>query len=313
MSRWQDPRIGTQKSALQKSIRRGDIDAAVSATQALLDLPGGRSAVARRLPVIAAEDVGPRWIPAVVRVTRQMRSVTDPAELDPELRRLAAGLASLPKSKDAYYLAATCWDGRRRAPDVSREALGAALESGAHQDAVAIYIAARESRQWRSGARVIDVLLERGREGPELTRGIVEDALWREAQGGSGTDELVAAAVIAAIDRPTGAPPEVPTVAAMPGLMRPPAWWAFDTHTLVGGRVIGRVAGRHGMRADTLAWIQFNCESIRLGPSEEFSRWREEALALDARFGGWDTQAAAERIWDSLRDEVRAEIELEVG
>lgn len=56
----------------------------------------------------------------------------------------------------------------------------------------------------------------------------------------------------------------------------------------------------------------FNCESIRLGPSEEPSRWREEALELDARSGGWGTHEAGQRLWLTLPEEVRREIELEV-
>ena len=313
MSHWQDPRIGTSKSALQKSIRRGEIRAAASAAEALLGLPGGRTALARRLPVIAAEDVGGRWIPAVVRVTRGLRSAVASDELDGDLIGLSVGLASLPKSKEAYFLAATCWDDRKTASDVSRTALDAALDVGVHQDATAIYIAARDSRQWRSGSRLIESFLERIPNLPTLAGSIVESALWREGLGGSGTDELAAAAVIAVIDRPIGVVPEIPVVPTADGPRLTPAWWSYDSHTIIGERVIGRVARRHGMRPEVLAWIQFNCESIRLGPIEEPSRWRDEALALDARAGGWKSQEAAERIWSGLRDEISAEIEREIG
>lgn len=313
MSRWQDPRVGTYKSALQKAIRRGEIDGAVSAVQVLLGQPGGRTAVARRLSVIAAEDVGARWIPAVVRVTRTARSETNLDALDDELRAIAAGLASLPKDKTSYWLAATCWGGRREADEVTPDALTNALAAGDHQAAMTIYIGARDQRTWRSGPRIIDALRQRVRDAPELALAIVESALSREGQGGFGIDELAAAAITAAIDRPDGPIPELPTVpCGPPDPDRPLGFEVYDAHTLTGQRVIGRVARRHGMRTRMLADLMFTYESIRLGPSEEGSRWRDEALELDARLGGWVTHSAGERLWRELRNEVRAEIEQEV-
>jgi hypothetical protein len=312
MSYWQDPRLGTYKSAVQKYVRRGEIDAAVSAAEALVRVPGGRSALARRLPVIAAEDVGPRWLPAVVRVTRTARSAIDLDALDEQLRAITAGLASLPKNKSAYWLAATCWDGRKQADAATPGALRTALRAGDHRAAVAIYIAARDRLIWRSGQRVIDALRESVREGPELAGAIVEAALWREGQGGSGIDELAAAAVIAAIDRPDGPIPDPPSVAhAPPDALRRLDWYAFDGHTVIGERVTGKIARRHGIPPRMLADLMFNCSSILLGPSEEPSRWRDEALELDARSGGWVTHQAGQQLWLRLRDEVRAEIEAE--
>ncbi len=309
----QDPRIGMAKSSLQKTIRRGEIDQAVGAADALLRLPGGRSGLVRRLPVIAAEDVGGQWIPAVVAVTRTVRSAIDLDGLDQQLRAITAGLASLAKDKSGYWLAATCWDGRRQADEVSPDALRSAMEAGDHQAAVAIYIAAREARTWRSGLRVIDALRDSARDAPELAKAIVESALWREGQGGSGMDELAACAVIAAIDRPDGLVPDVPVVPyAPPEPHQRVMWWAADSHTIVGERVIGRVARRHGMSSRMLADLMFNCESIRLGPSEELARWRDEALELDARLGGWRTHRDGLALWASLRDEVRSAIEREL-
>ncbi len=309
----QDPRIGTYKSSLQKATRRGEIDQAVGAADALLRLPGGRSGLVRRLPVIAAEDVGGRWIPAVVAVTRTARSAADLDELDRQLRSVTAGLASLPKDKSGYWLAATCWDGRRHADDVSTDALRAVLSAGDHQAAMAIYIAAREARTWRSGSRVIDALRDSARDAPDLARAIVESALWREGQGGSGMDELAACAVIAAIDRPDGPVPDLPVIQTPEPIARhQPSWPTYDSHTVLGGRVIARVARRHQLSSRMLADLMFDNSSIVLGPSELPARWRDEALALDAQCGGWVTHAAGEQLWLQLRDEIRAEIEAEI-
>ena len=67
MPPWRDPWLGAYKSAVQKRIRRGEVDNAVAAAGSLAGLPGGRTALARRQTVIAAEDVGIGWIPAVGR------------------------------------------------------------------------------------------------------------------------------------------------------------------------------------------------------------------------------------------------------
>jgi hypothetical protein len=312
MSVWRDPRLGIYKSALQKAIRRGQVDTATSAAHALLTVHGGRTALTRRLPAITAEDVGARWLPSVVRASRQ--AAHEPGAPNGRLLSVTAALASLPKSREAYWLAATCWGGRRKAPVVSRDALRVALAAGDYQAAVAIYIAARERRVWRSGPRVIDALYEFLRDAPAPARDIAEAALWREALGGAGVDELGAAAVIAAIDGPSGPLPDLPHIPyAAPDPAHPVAWEAFDSHTAIGRRVLGRVARRHGLPARMLAGLMFNYESILVGPSEEPARWRDEALELDARGGGWHSHDEGCRLWRSLRDEIRREIEIEAA
>jgi hypothetical protein len=147
---------------------------------------------------------------------------------------------------------------------------------------------------------------------PPLARAIADAALWREAKGGSGMEELIAAAVIALIDRPSS---EIPALPVVPyGRQAPDGlpWWAIDSHVPLGERALGRVARRHGMSTWALGWLQFNHSSILVGPAEEPARWREEALELDARAGGWRSHAEGERLWRSLEREVQAEIEAEL-
>ena len=64
---WRDHRYGAYKSALQKYIRRAETDKAVAAAAQLARLPGGTAMLGRRLPVVAAEDVGWALIPAAGR------------------------------------------------------------------------------------------------------------------------------------------------------------------------------------------------------------------------------------------------------
>jgi hypothetical protein len=67
------------------------------------------------------------------------------------------------------------------------------------------------------------------------------------------------------------------------------------------------------MSARMLGDLMFNFSSLLLGPSEEPSPWRDEALALDARGGGWRTDEAGMDLWLQLEGEIRLEIESEVG
>ena len=147
---WRDPRYGAYKSAVQKYIRRSEIDKAVAAASQLAELPGGRSSLERRLTVIAAEDVGWRWIPAVgagggCGGIGRGRSGSRAA---PEDHRESRQLAEEPRS-----LLAWCNLLERQTDPAQRltEALSAAIATGDHRAALAISLAAVESRQWRSG------------------------------------------------------------------------------------------------------------------------------------------------------------------
>lgn len=303
---WRDERIGLLKSAVQKAIRRGETDLAYAAAERLLALPGGRSALARRLPVIAAEDVGWWWIPAA--------SVDgEGPNAEAELLRTTTGLSSVPKQKEAYHLADTVWEERLPVSVVSADAFRDALLTSDHRTALAIALAARERRQWRSGERLIRVLAEAFADAPDVSRMAAESALRREAKGGSGTDELLAAAIIAAIDRPDGAPATLPTVnPAVASVLRLP-WWVADSHVAVGERVLRRVAMRRGMSYRMLAELQFSYESVLLGPAEIPSRWRVQAIAMDAVAYGWGTDERGMDLWRTLRPEVSSALERELS
>ncbi len=306
---WRDPRYGAFKSAVQKHIRRGEGELAIGAATALAQLPGGVGMLRRRLPVVAAEDVGPIHLPAAAAAARACASL-EPEEALPLLLAATAGLASRPKSKEAYWLAATCWAGRREAATVTRSALDRALAVGAHQEALALCLAAHEGRAWRSGARLIESLQTALADAPPSAQEIGKAALWREAQGGVGVGELLAAAVIAAIDRPADPLPKVSTATDLPpAIPIRLAWYTQDGHTVIGRGAMAAVARTTGIDADSIANLMFNFESIRLGPSELPSRWREEAMALEAVDAGWGSVAAGKAEWETLRAAVRAAIE----
>ena len=306
---WRDPRYGAYKSALQKHIRRGEIDKAVMAGSALAGLPGGEAMLRRRLTVIAAEDVGWQLVPATAEALQASEQMSPPEAMK-QLTGVAAALAGLPKSREAYWLAATCWRGRRIARDVSRSALTEALADGRHQDAMAICLAAIEAREWRSGDRTIDVLTACLADAPRAAQEVGRWALRRAAQGGFGIDELVASAVIAAIDHPADPLPSL----VLPELIEHVEplrleWYTQDGHTDVGRRALRAVGRRLAVRTERLAALMFNYSSIVSGPSEQRARWRDEALALDARAGGWESVEAGAREWSAVEVKVREAIE----
>lgn len=309
---WRDARYGAYKSATQKYIRRGEVDKAVAAGAALAGLPGGRAMLGRRLSVIAAEDVGWRFIPAAARAAKECEALPDDEAL-PRLLAVAAGLAALPKSKEAFWLAATSWGGRRVPTEVSASALCRAIAAGDHQEAMAICLNAKENMVWRSSGRVIDALRGALLTSPPQAQEIGRWALWREAQGGYGTGELIASALIAAIDRPDGQEPVLPVVDASPsdGEIHLD-FYTLDGHTDRGRRSLARVARTQGVDERLLAGLMFAFESIRLGPSELPCRWRDEARQLDAVAGGWGTPAAGAKLWASFRPAVQADIEREL-
>ena len=306
---WRDPRYGAYKSAVQKYIRRGEVAKAAAATERLGSLPIGLGMLRRRLTVIAAEDVGWRYIPDVAARAEASEGMDDSAARD-QLVALAAGLASLPKQKEAFWLVATCWDDRRTAPSVTTEALREALHESRYQDAVAICLAAQGAKRWRSNGRIIDALRFGLDTAPSFAHQVGHFALRREAKGGAGGGELTAAAVIAAIDRPDGIAPVVPTVSWQP--VDGPVdvdWYALDVHTALGRRAVDAVARRYGIDAGRLGWLMFAFESILLGPEELPSRWHQECLEMDARIGGWGDQDNGAELWLRYRDEVRSAIE----
>jgi hypothetical protein len=178
---WRNPKRGAWKSAVQKHVRRGEVEAAAAAAQALVALPGGRGALARRLPIITAEDVGVTWLPAVAAAVRGA-SRAEPAPPE-RLIATAASLAAVSKSKESFWLADTVWDGRHEAPDVSCAGFERALCDGAHQDALAICLQAVGVRAWRSGPRLIDVLRATVADGPDAAASIVTAALQAECRG----------------------------------------------------------------------------------------------------------------------------------
>ena len=254
-----DERIGILKSAVQKHIRRGEADSVRAATR-LLALPRGQSALRRRLPVIAAEDVGWWWIPAA--------SVSeDGLVVDAQVLGIIASLSSLHKDKSAYWLAATVWDGRLQVSTVSAAAFRGALADGDHRRALALAIAARERRQWRSGDRLIRALAEAFADSPEAARLIGESALRREAKGGSGKDELLAAAVIAAIDRPSGPLPELPQVTPVAESHWQLPWYCAEIRT--SSQAEGPSGGLRygGIPFQMLAELQFSYQKRARWPS----------------------------------------------
>jgi DNA repair protein RadC len=308
---WRDPGLSIYKSALQKYIRRGEIEKAAAAAVSLGTRPGGAAALARRLPVIAAEDVGAPWLPAIGGVLNAVGRPVPPEAMG-ALVSVAAALASVPKAKEPYWLAATCWDGRRVLVSISPHALEAALANGRYEDATAICLLARERREWRSGPRVLDALARALADAPATAQDIAHWALWRERLGGYGTGELIAAAVLAAIDRPTEPLADLPRLDVANDPLVRIDWYTQDAHTPLGRSALARSARVLDMPTTMLNGLMFNFESIRLGPVELPGRWQSEALALDAAAGGWGNHERGSAIWMSVRDLVRREIESEL-
>ena len=85
-----------------------------------------------------------------------------------------------------------------------------------------------------------------------------------------------------------------------------------DGHTAVGARALRRVAARHGLSAKFLTDLMFCYESIRLGPTEVWSRWQLQAAEMDAVAYGWRNAARGSQAWAALSAEVADEIQAQL-
>lgn len=291
----QVPDSGLYQSALQKYIRRGEVSDAVAVARALIDL-GKADALSRRLTAVVPEDVGWSHLPDV------RKSLADPALRDEPLRLLdlTAALASVPKDKEAYWLAATVWENRHAARDITAGALRAALRDGQYRDALAILFAAKEAHVLVGLTGFLHVLEELAL--PRAAREIVDAAIWaigRRGGTGRGLDEVLAAAVIAGIDRPTEPArltPGTPWSVVEPRVR----WYCCDGHTGVGRHAATSLGKKLALDPEMISNLQFDFESVRLGPTEIPARWKEQARSLDALAYGWDTDEHGAELWQVI-------------
>ena len=140
-------------------------------------------------------------------------------------------------------------------------------------------------------ARLIDVLAAAA-EGSTAAREIVYWALRRERLGGLGTEELIASALIAAIDQPPSPWDDLPQVRWRSTPLRLD-WYTQDAHTAIGRRVLGIHSRSTGVPAETIRSLMFCFESTMVRPQERSPRWRSEAVAHDAAEGVGETLETA--------------------
>ena len=103
---------------------------------------------------------------------------------------VAASLSTLDKDKEAYWLAATVWEGRHVPARSGRRALEEALAAGLYREAVAICYDAHAQRRWRSGERAIDAIvgaLEEGSTSPKRSADGRSGVRGSEAPSGSAS------------------------------------------------------------------------------------------------------------------------------
>lgn len=309
-----DPRLSVYKSVLQKLIRRGEVGEAVSVAAEMLEVPGGRDSLAKRLPVIAAEDVGWWTLPYVIEP--MMAGQPSPVAL----LDIVAGLAASPKARTASWLANELWYKRRVAREGSADALRASLEEGDYIEALAVcYRTAENARGESEGpplhgkGGVAIVLHEWAEESPDVAKRIVKAGLWRSARGGEG-GLVMSAYVIAAIDRPTEfpAPWEIPAYEVRRRQV-PFPWWSIDGHVSLGRIALSMVSKRQGLKGgDWLGGLQFAYESSLVGPvllDAENERWKAESEQIDADRGGWVDHAHGQQLWDLYRPDVKSATE----
>lgn len=285
-----DPRLSPLKSAIQKYVRRGEITKAVSTAAEMLEVPGGQASLERRLLVICAEDVGWEWVPALAAaISRGMKPE--------QVLDAVASLASLPKQKEAYWLANTVWGGRHRIPMLTVDDLLAEIGARDYQAALAILIEGDERDKLRGVGGITAALYQVAERSTPATEALIRSVL-KQFRGTAG--ELWSAAVIAAIDQPESLPSALPRVSwtALPR-PKPLDWYTQDGHTRIGGIGLSMVVKRNPMIGrDSLTEMMFDFESIKLAPEEIPGRWRDESFEHDCREHGWQSEEWARTSWE---------------
>jgi len=292
--------VAELRSAVQKYIRRGQVQKAVDVAYTLLGDRGEMWWLSRRLPVICAEDVGWGYMPALLEV------MDDPSEAD--VIEMAARLAAAEKNKDAGWLVELAVRRKERFADSDRLGDLAAefVVDGRYVDALACLWLLKDE-EVRAASAVLWGLSE-----SEVVRAIGY-VCNRRLQVGAGNWDgayLLACWLLALKHDP-------PSVWPLPDCLTVQSyvdarhvvdevdWWCFDQHTWLGKRCIGRVARRVGMREHVLAELMFNYSSAVLSPLRGDEEYRDVAFEVMAKEFGFSSDADAEETWRRVSDDVK--------
>lgn len=295
-----DPLTGPLKSALQKAIRRGEVDWAATYAYEL----GQRDMeqVARRITVIVPEDVEWRAMDTVVRASREElgRRPHDPAQ--PSLLDLAAGLASMPKQREASYLLWAHLGQRRARPTFA--AVEAAIDAGDYAGLLGLVEVALDEKSLFGKEGIGNLMVARA-----VTPGIVKAGLFRARFGGVGVWESLAAAVLAVFDDVTDEEQVIPWSAWQRHDELAFPWYVFDGHTGIGSAALGHTARKMGVPKDVLRALMFGFSSVVSGPSMRDGRWHREAEAAEAVKYKYGTPEEGAHLWARYEGEIRGFIE----
>lgn len=296
---------GELKSALQKYLRRGFKDAALSAAVGLLAVEDGFNTLRMRLPVIVGEDLGWEWMSRFP----MDKPFSSPATIDDWLSTVAS-LALVPKSKEAYWLWMMGLEAAKTNGVYSRTAI---------KDAVAAKDYVEVARLATLGVpRDLNGLcaatVELAREAPAFAKAVVMGSLWRQKYPAGDWDRgyWAVGALLAIVDGLEGPPVDWPDEsveqAEIPVLSRL-EWYVLDGHTGRGRKALQAVAWRHGMSDKLLAELMFSYESGVVFNEKPGARWTAEGLALTAQMEGWGSNIEGAALWAKLSSEVQQEIE----
>jgi len=294
------------RSALQKFIRRGMTDDAVSAASLIVGAQGGDWWLRRRLSVICAEDIGVEFLERVVVLARD-------AETEEDLLQLVGSMSMMPKTKAQSWLVEIANIEKVGNNGYSQLSLQASMMA---DDAVnacrMIWSAHDEGDFMRGNAPLQRVLTEMAEQLGYPVEGQVEAALERIKMKGSAWEEMYMAfgAVLAIIDKPTEptadwpmfrVPKEIAPITDLP-------WYTLDQHTWLGKAAIRKKAEKHSLPEKTLSEMMFNFESAQVEPEIE-TVWRQiglNAIAVEHGFG--NAESFYEK-WSRVRPDLQDYIE----
>jgi len=294
------------RSALQKFIRRGMTDDAVSTAYLIVGSKNGDWWLRRRLSVICAEDIGIEWLERVTVLARD-------AENERDLLQLVGSMSMMPKTKAQSWLVEIAYLRKDGNTGYSQHSLTSALQSDDAIEACRIIWSAHDEGDFMGGpAPLVRVLSGMSEHLGGVVERQVDAAIERIKMKGSDWEEMYMAfgAVLAIIEKPTEptadwpmyrVPEHIAPITTLP-------WFAFDQHTWRGKSAIRKKAEKHDLSEATLADMMFDFESAKVEP-EIMTVWREIGLNEIAIHHGFGNGESFYEKWSRVQPDLQDYIE----
>lgn len=278
------------RSAMQKYIRRGMVQEAVNCAYTLM-ASDGMWWLQRRLPILMVEDVD--W-----RVELPFWSTEDQA-LD-----VVASMARHPKNREASWMFMQAWASLDMIAVADFYQLSLDIVRGYPLEVARQLCKAHQTESMDQVWKCMEM--------PAMAPRFEKVKRWIGMYGQLSATKwdaylpLCAMAIHLTSTRPTDVEFEI-IDHPEPEVVKTVDWWTQDIHTWVGRAALKPITTER-YSLERVGDIQFNCESIKTGPTQPGTRWEAEALDAEAQRLGFASQVAMRDWWASVAPKVEINV-----